>query len=123
MDAPASGDWTPDNLNADESALSADDVILEAAEWEDVRVVAFFETAVNGTETVDVTPLRALPNAPSPSGRLWVPLAPVTLAPQLGSSLVRVDAGLIAFRITALTLGTATKVGIIVTGGAYRRGR
>ncbi len=122
-DSPVSGDWTPDNLNADESALDADDVILLSADWEDVRLVAIFVGSTDASETVDVLPLRAIPDAVGSLGRRWIPLDSVTLAPDLGNELVLVDGGLIAFRITAITLGTATSVNLVVTGGAERRGR
>ena len=124
-DAPVSGIWTPDNLNADEIAfpIGPDDVILDGSDFEDVRLVAAFEGSVIGAETVTVKPLRALPSPGGPLGRLWIVLADVVLAPQLGSDVIVINAGLMAFRIGALTLGTATNVNLAVTGGLRVRPR
>lgn len=123
IDAPASGAWTPDNLNAAEisGGVVADDVILRASDWEDVRVVAEFTGSFTGSETVTVQPLRSV-YATAVPGRVWVPIGdPVDLAPHLGSSLVLADGGDLAFRITALTLDGGTNVTLLVTGGQMTR--
>jgi hypothetical protein len=111
--------WTPDNVVNDAGA--PDSVLLDAHEWETVRLVARFNGSVNGTETVDVTPLIAVPDPEAPTSRLWSAMPTVTLAPQLDNDEVVVQGHKAGFRIDVLTLGTATSVDIIVTGGQFRR--
>lgn len=122
-DAPAAGAWTPDNLNANEisASVEADDVILAAAEWEDVRLVAYFNGSPGGAETVTVQPLRAV-RVPVAPGREWISAGdPIDLAPHGASSLVLTDGADYAFRITAVTLDSADDVTLFVTGGQRTR--
>lgn len=122
VDAPASGVWSPDNLNANEIAapLTADDVTLRGHDWQDVRLVARFAGAPNGAESVEVEPLIAVPDPANPTQRVWAVLPKETLAPNLDTGVVAIRGHDAAFRITALTLGTATSVSIDVTGGTHK---
>lgn len=125
IDAPAAGDWTPDNLNADEisGSVAADDVILRADDWEDVRIIAQFIGTPTGSETVSIQAIRSVWKATAP-GRDWIPIGDeFPLAPNLASELVLVDGGDMAFRITALTLDGATSVAFVATGGQRLRDR
>lgn len=119
-------DWTPDNLSAGETGggVVADDVILEGRGWEEVRVVAFFNGAKSGAETTTVQPLRSIRVPGAAPGREWVPEgAALVLAPHgTISAVIPADADL-AFRATALTLGTATSLTLFVTGGKRVRPR
>lgn len=122
-DAPAAGVWTPDNLNADEIAapLVADDVTLRGHDWQTVRLVARFGGTPDGSESVEVETLIAVPDPTDPIGaRSWVTLPKVTLAPALATMEVLIRGHNAAFRITDLTLGTATSVSIDVTGGQHK---
>jgi hypothetical protein len=121
-DSPASGDWTPDNLNADEisGGVVADDVILDAREWSSVRLMVDFEDAAgdpaSGT-SVDITPLIGVPQANQATGRFWKELTAVTTLTAAQAIEVDVHAHDCAFRITAVTLGGADHFKLRVTGG------
>jgi hypothetical protein len=122
LDGPAAGLWTPDNRNANEigGGEVPTDFILDAREWEDVRIVADFAGALSGAETVEVQPLIGIPKNTAP-GRDWATLPKFTLAPQLDSDVAPVRGHFSAFRITALSLGTGTSVTLKATGGTRRK--
>lgn len=125
IDAPASGAWTPDNLNAAEisGGVVSDDVILRASDWEDVRVVAEFEAGAGASAAVTLQALRALRSTTVP-GRVWIPIGdPFELTPSLASELVLADGADIAVRVTALTLDGGANVTVSVTGGQRIRER
>lgn len=104
-------DWTPD------AAGTPSDHVIDAREWETVRVWPDFVGGV-GT-SVTLTPLLAVPAGSSP--RKWIAL-PTTgaLAPEAFSEIA-VEGHFASFRVTALTLGAATSVNVRVTGGRQRR--
>lgn len=124
VDAPAAGDWTPDNLNADEISepLEADDVTLRADIWEDVRVLALFNGTNGGSESVTLQALRAV--WVEGAARRWIPLGdPFVLTPDADSELVLADGADLGFRITDLTLDTSDSVTVAVLAGALARNR
>lgn len=123
-DAPASGLWNPDNLNADEIAGSvvADDVTLDALQWDNVRLVAIFSGSPLGSELVEVEPLIAVPDPSDPiNSRTWATLSKFTLSPELDTDIAEVTGHSCAFRMTSLNLNGATDVTLQVTGGIRRR--
>ena len=113
--AADAADWSPANT-VDEDA---GDVIFASREWEEVRAVAYFNGTVGGSETVTVQPIREM-RAPDGS-KFWIDLPEVVLAGQGGTDMVLTDGARVAFRISALTLGTADSVTLILTGGNYSR--
>ena len=110
--AADAGTWTPD----DEATPS--DHVLDAREWETVRV---FPDFVGGVGTsVTLTPLLAVPIDSAP-GRTWIALASTgALAPEVFSEIA-VEGHFASFRVTAVTLGAAASVNVRVTGGRKRR--
>ncbi len=125
-DAPTSGSWTPDNLNANEIAANvvADDVTLDAREWSTVRVMVDFEDVAGDPATgtsVNVTPLISVPLANQPTGRFWKELAAITGLTANDAVEVSVHAHDSAFRLTAVTLGAAHHLKLRVTGGVPSR--
>lgn len=125
IDDPTTGVWTPDNRNPvanppDEEPDPPSDFILDAREWEDLRLVAEFAGAPTGAETVEIETLISVPT--DSGGRVWATLQKVTLAPNLATDVVPVRGHFCAFRITAINLtGGATAVKIKATGGTLRR--
>lgn len=125
-DSPAAGAWTPDNLNADE--ISADvaykDVVFDGRRWDSVQVMPVFTdgagAVVDGT-SVDVTPLVEVRDPAASNGRIWVALAATGAITDDVLTAVVVEGHLMAFRITAVTLGAATDVGLAITGGIEKR--
>ena len=111
VDAPADGDWTPDNLN-DGQEGTADSFILDARMWESVRVYALIDGAPS--DAVTVVPVVAVKGE---SGRDWLELEPVPLE-HLESALVPVHGHLCAFRVSALSASAAAVVK--VTGGQQK---
>jgi len=105
--------WLP----SDESVPS--DFIFDGRPWEKIQVRPEFATAPGGTGSVTVQLLKAVPNA---SGvREWIEESPPVAIGETESADFVVDGHLVAFRITALTLGTGTNVSVIATGGTWLR--
>jgi hypothetical protein len=116
-DSPPAGAWTPDNLNAGESG--PDEAILDAREWDTVRVIAdFYDGSGNPAQggSVDLMPLIATREPAGTIGRRWRELTAVT---GLAAAAVEVPVNghNAAFRITGVVLGGAATVVIKVTGG------
>lgn len=98
--------------------VTPSDFIFDGRPWEKIQVRPEFATAPGGTGTVTVQLLKAVKNA---SGlREWIEETAVAI-PEGESADFVVDGHLVAFRITALTLGSGTNVSIIATGGAWLR--
>lgn len=120
-DSPPAGAWTPDNLNAGETGPDA--VILDAREWDTIRVIADFYDGGGlpiAGGSVDLLPLIRTHDPAAPLGRRWRELPAVS---GLASAAIEVpvnghDA---AFRITGVVLGGAANVVIKVTGGVKAR--
>lgn len=123
-DAPAVGDWTPDNLNAAEIAANKvpEDFILDATMWRSVRLAINYAGTKNGAETITVVPLVAIKDANGTNGRRWarLPAIVVGAGADMATDLADVDGHLCAFRITALALGTATSVAVDATSGVRK---
>lgn len=120
-DSPVSGDWTPDNRNADESAETPDSLTLRADRWEDIRVMANFTGTPGGAETITIQAIRSVWQAAVP-GRFWIPIGdPIVLSPTLQSDLVLTDGCDVAFRITNLSLNGGTDVELVALGGQVSR--
>lgn len=123
--ASDAADWTPDNLSAGEisAGVIAEAVTLDAREWDDVQLVADWEKLgvadVGGALTIEI--LIATPDAISTVGRRWRILSTVASLTTGITALAAVRGHDAAFRITALTLGTADKVQLKVTGGTRAR--
>lgn len=113
--AADASDWTPDNTAGGESG-----VVLDAREWEDVRVHADFLGSPGGSETVTLVPMAS--RRTSAGALVWYDLPEVTLAGDKANDLVLTDGMDVSFRITALTLDSAGGVDIIVTSGQRDRG-
>lgn len=126
-DAPASGSWTPDNLNALEitGGLVADDVTLDAREWESANLYIDFVDGSGDPHdggTMDVALLLAVPDSAATSGRRWKLRQTISA---LGGTMVTnipLDGHDVAVRIDAVALGGATSGTIKVTGGRRLRG-
>lgn len=122
-DAPAVGAWTPDNLNAGE-LFTPYQVTLNGRPWETVRVTPVFTdgagSVVNGTN-VSLVPLIAVPEPLAPLGRVWRELTAIATLTDDAVAEVAVEGHLLSFRITAVTLGAATDVRVVATGGRQRR--
>lgn len=102
------GSWTP------ESEGTPTDFILDAREWETVRLVA----DNTGANTVSVQPLRSMWQAAEP-GRSWATLGSAINTMAVGEMAeIATEGGFVAFRVTAVSAGTAT---LRVTGGKKRR--
>lgn len=104
------GTWIPEDEGA-----SADDNILDAREWDTVRVFAEYTGTPSG-ETVTVTPLIAMPRADGV--RQWRELSPVSGLDENAQAEVEVHGHDVSFRATTVTLGGAASVAVRVTGGA-----
>lgn len=104
--------WKP------EDAGTPDDNILDAREWETVRVFAEYTGAPVG-ETVSVTPLIAIRQANGQ--RSWRELTAVTGLDKDAQEEVAVQGHDVSFRATTVTLGGATSVAVRVTGGTRQR--
>lgn len=114
--------WTPDDLGA---APLPDAAILDAREWETVRVFVGFTDgagAVAAGTSITVQPLLAVRNAldGSTAGREWLALAALAALVPGASVEVEVSGHFAAFRVTAITLGGATDGRVRVTGGRRR---
>lgn len=125
-DAPASGTWSPDNLNAAEIAASvvADDVTLDAREWETVNLFADFVDGAGAPHaggSVDVTLLLATPDGGASTGRRWKERMFVEALTGSIVMDVPVDGHDVAFRADVLDLNGATSVLLKVTGGRRLR--
>ena len=103
--------WDPDD------ASTPNDEILDARAWEKLQIRPEFDVAPGGTGTISVQLLKAVPTA---SGREWIEESAVAI-PVGESADFTVDGHLISFRVTALTLGTASSVSIVATGGMWLR--
>jgi hypothetical protein len=105
------------------SGVIAEAVTLDAREWDDVQLVADWEKLgvpdAGGALTIEV--LIATPDAISTVGRRWRILSTVASLTSGITALAAVRGHDSAFRITALTLGTADKVQLKVTGGNRAR--
>ena len=118
-------DWTPDNLSAGEisGGIVADTVILDGREWDDVQLVADWELLgvpnAGGSAAIEV--LISTPDSISPRGRRWRIIATISSLTSGISALAGIRGHDSAFRITALTMGTADKVQLRVTGGTRAR--
>lgn len=116
--------WTPDNLSAGEitAGVVADDVTLDAREWDTVRLVVDFETTAGAPHvggTVTITPLVATPYPNNAGGRKWRELASTGA---LGSGAiyeVATEGHDVAFRVTALALAGADVAIVRTTGGKW----
>ena len=105
--------WTPDDEGV------PDDFILDAREWEDVRLMASYVGSPTG-ETVTVQLLRSVWVAGGP--RQWTAVGSAVVVGAHGvSALFPVDGRDVAWRVTSLTLGGATNVGLVASGGQRRR--
>jgi hypothetical protein len=98
--------------------------MLDAREWEAVRVTPVFRNGlgaiVDGTD-VDITPLIAI-NDPV-AGRVWRELTPVAGLTDEAVTTVANHGHEMAVRITAITLGAATTVDIVAVSGEWIPGR
>jgi hypothetical protein len=110
--AADAGTWLP----TDESVPA--NHILDGRPWEKVQVRPEFDIAPGGTGTVTVQLLKAVPRAGG--GREWIEETAVAIAVNKSADFV-IDGHLVAFRITAVTLGTANNVSIVATGGMWLR--
>jgi len=111
LTAADAGTWTPDD------AGTPADHVLDAREWETVRVYPSF---VGGAGTsVTLTPLLAVPAGASP--REWIALATTGVLVPEAFSEVPVEGHFASFRATAVVLGAAASVNVRVTGGRKRR--
>jgi hypothetical protein len=107
--------WTPE----DESVPK--DFILDSRAYETVRITPVFLDGggliVDGT-SVDVVPLMLIPDTRSVTGgRLWRPQTAIGVTTDDEIVDVPVQGHFMAFRLTVLTLGAATSVDLIATGG------
>jgi hypothetical protein len=121
-DAPAAGSWTPDNLNAAEisGGVVADDVTLDAREWEEVYLSIDFVDAAGAPVaggTVDVDFLLSVPQVGGTRGRRWKVASSVSSLSGDDLAPIPSSGHDCAFRLTAVSLGGANKVNIRVTGG------
>ncbi len=110
--------WTPEDEGVPK------DFILDAREFDSVRVTPVFLDGggliVDGT-SVDVTPLIQIPDVRSTDGgRLWRELAATGVITDGAVADVPVHSHFCAFRLVVLTLGAATSVDLVVTGGIMR---
>lgn len=117
--------WSPDNLSGGEvgAGIVADDVTLDAREWDDVRLVVDFTDGAGGLVTggsVDVVPMISTPNDLASTGRVWRDLAAISgLASGAVSADVPVRGHDVAFRLSAVTLSGAVDATLRVTGGSW----
>jgi hypothetical protein len=111
--AADAGTWLP----TDESTPA--DHILDGRVWEKVQICPEFNVAPGGTGTITVQLLKAVPTA---TGRQWIAETAVAIPVGESADFV-VDGHLVAFRVTAVTLGTAASVSVIATGGAWLQSR
>lgn len=113
--------WTPDDEGGSFAA-----VVFDGDEWEDVNISPVFTDGsgaiVDGTSIV-VTPLIWVPDSRAALGRIWRELTSTGVILDEGVANVAVDGHKMGFRITTVTLGGGTDVGITVTGGSTRTSR
>jgi hypothetical protein len=108
--------WTPEDEGTPKN------FILDARAFETVRITPVFLDGggliVDGT-SVDVVPLILVPDsrATTTGGRLWRVQAAIGATTDAQIVDVDVHGHMCAFRLTALTLGAAISVDLIVTGG------
>lgn len=108
--------WTPENEG------TPDDVILDAREWETVRLVADFHDAndnIVAGGTVTLTPLIGVRDYQGSSaiGRRWVEGTQIAGATVTSWLEVPVEGHLLSFRINSLALAGAHHFDIRVTAG------
>ena len=117
--------WTPDNLSAGEisGGIIADTVTLDGREWDDIQLIADWEKTgapdVGGSANVEV--LISTPDPISTLSRRWRIIATISGLTSGISALAGIRGHDSAFRITSLTMGTADKVQLRVTGGTRAR--
>jgi len=99
--------WLP-TANAD---------ILDAREWEKIRVRPEFDVAPGGTGSVTV---EMLMRVPSDSGYEWVVGASTVIGVD-ESAEFSVDGHFVSFRVTTYVKGTSSTVSIVGTGGQWLR--
>lgn len=118
-------DWSPDNLSAGEisGGIVADTVILDGREWDDVQLVADWELlgVPDAGGSMNISVLISTPDSISPVGRRWRVIATISSLTSGISALAGIRGHDSAFRITSLTMGTADKVQLRVTGGTRAR--
>jgi len=115
--------WTPDDLGA---PPLPDPAILDAREWDTVRVFVDFTDGAGGVAvgtSITVQPLLAVASdlAGAVAGRTWLAQAALAALVPGAEVEVPVDAHFCSFRVTAITLGAATDGRVRVTGGVRRR--
>lgn len=115
--------WTPDNLGAGDTFNG---VVFDGEEWEDVNISPVFTDGsgaiVDGT-SIAVTPLIWVPDNRAALGRIWRELTATGVVTDDAVVNVVVSGHKMGFRITGVTLGAGTDVGITVTGGKTRTAR
>jgi len=112
--------WTPEDVSP------ASDAIVDAREFETVRITPVFRDgggAITTGTNVTVTPLIAVPVADGTAGRVWVALASTGAIADGASADIPVEGHLMGLRVTGVTLGGAASVDIMVTGGKKRETR
>lgn len=110
--------WTPEVEGAPKN------FILDARDFDSVRVTPVFldgsGAIVNGN-SVSIDPLIMIPDARSTTGgRIWRQLPSTGSVTDGAVAEIAACAHFCAFRITAVSLGTATSVDLVVTGGILR---
>ena len=114
--AADAGAWLP----TDPSGLD----VLDAREWEDVQVTPVFRDvagAVTDGTSVSITPLIAVYDAAA--GKVWRELTAVAGLTDNVLATISSRGHEVSFRVTAVVLGAAITVDIVVVSGTRDRAR
>ena len=116
VSAADAAEWTP------ASEESPDTVIFKGFDWEDVNLVAVFRGTTGGAETATVEMLIGIPDPENNGALIWVQdSTDLSGLSHLAYKRVQIDGHFVAFRVSSLTLDSATSLDLMVTGGVARR--